>query len=221
MLTLLPSRLSFFNDTRNLLFYENETIKQQAKKELELYFNKIAQASFGDMCDFDMSTLSTPLSVYGETREHLVFKINDVLQSPRDQDLRNMRHHVHCQDLNGVIGYYPRVRQEINKDSMLNVHGHRERLNTNEMINKNTQVNLGGLSSINDFNKYQLDMLSYTYPYHMQIVNCMKPRDCQPIFRLPENKNTLEYKVSQFNLRHPLIQLRFNVHDSHHMPSCF
>ena len=33
--------------------------------------------------------------------------------------------------------------------------------------------------------------------------------------------DTLESKIKQFNLRHPLIQLRFNVHDCYHRPSCF
>ena len=48
-----------FNETYNVLFHENKTTRQEAK-ELELYFNKIAQARFGDMYDFDMSTASTP-----------------------------------------------------------------------------------------------------------------------------------------------------------------
>ena len=49
-----------FNNTHNLLFHENETIRQDTKKELELYFSKIAQSSFGDMYDFDTSTTSNP-----------------------------------------------------------------------------------------------------------------------------------------------------------------
>ena len=36
-----------------------------------------------------------------------------------------------------------------------------------------------------------------------------------------EDMNTLEYRVNQFNLRHPLIQLRFNVHDYNNRSSCF
>lgn len=32
-------------------------------------------------------------------------------------------------------------------------HDHRKGLNTHEMVYKNTQVVLGGMSSINDFNK--------------------------------------------------------------------
>ena len=83
-----------FNDTRNLLFDDNETIRQEAKKELELYFSKIAQSSFGDMYDFDMSIKSNLQSVCNPIREKPVFKINDVLQPPKDQYLRHMRHHV-------------------------------------------------------------------------------------------------------------------------------
>ena len=213
-----------FNDTRNLLFHENERIRQKSKKELELYFNKIAQSSFGDMYDFDLSTISTPPSDCEQNIEHSVLKVNDILQPPKDQDLRNMRHHIHCQDLNGVIGYYPQVCQvceEINVNSLGNKHDHHKGLNTDEMVYKNTQVTLGGMSSINHFNKNQLDMLAYTYPYDMQKSNDMKPRDCQSTFKEPENINTLEYRVTQFNLRHPLIQLKFNVHDYNHRPSCF
>ena len=66
------------------------------------------------MYDFDMSTTSNLQSVCNPIREKPVFKINDTLQPPKDQDLRHMRHHVHCQDLNREIGYYPQVCQEIN-----------------------------------------------------------------------------------------------------------
>lgn len=107
-----------FNDTRNLLFHENEIIRQNTKKELELYFNKIAQSSFGYMYDFDLSTISTPQSDYEQNREYSFFKVNDILQHSKDQDLRNTRHHVHCQDLNGVICYYPQVYEEININSL-------------------------------------------------------------------------------------------------------
>ena len=57
--------------------------------------------------------------------------------------------------------------------------GIKERINTNDIVKKNTQVTIGENSSINDFNKYQLDMLVYTYPYHMQKGDQMKPLDCQ------------------------------------------
>ena len=57
-----------FNDTRNLLFHDHQNIRQDAKKELELYFSKIAQSSFGDMYDFDILTTSNLQSVCNPIR---------------------------------------------------------------------------------------------------------------------------------------------------------
>ena len=44
---------------------------------------------------------------------------------------------------------------------------------------------------------------------------------CESTVKDPEDINTLEYRVNQFYLRHPLIQIRFNVHVYNHRPSCF
>ena len=49
----------------------------------------------------------------------------------------------------------------------------------------------------------------------------MKPHDCKSTVKESEDINSLEYRLNQFNLRHPLIQLRFNLHDYKHRPSCF
>ena len=40
-----------------------------------------------------------------------IYKFNDILKPPTDQALRNMRHHVHCKDLDGKVGYYPQLSQ--------------------------------------------------------------------------------------------------------------
>ena len=152
--SLISIWIENFNYTRNLLFHENETIRQKSKQELEFYFTKIAQSSFGDMYDFDTSTTSNPQSDCKEIKKQPVFKINDVFQAPKDQDLRHMRHHVQCQDLNGVIGYYPRVCQDITRNGPKNGIGQRQSLNTNDIVRKNTQVTIGENSSINYFNKY-------------------------------------------------------------------
>ena len=111
-----------FNETRNLLFHESKTIRQEAKKELELYFDKIAQATFGDMYDFDMSPTSTPQANCTQSKQRSASKFNDILLPPKDQELRNMRHHVHCHDLNGVIGYYPQLCQDVNIQSQGYIH---------------------------------------------------------------------------------------------------
>ena len=51
--------------------------------------------------------------------------------------------------------------------------------------------------------------------------NLMKPVDCRPLDEELKRFVTLEDTIRQFNLRHPLLQLRFNVHDCYHRPSCF
>ena len=55
----------------------------------------------------------------------------------------------------------------------------------------------------------------------MQESNNMKPPDCQAPINSVNSCDSLEYRIKQFNLRHPLIQLRFNIHDCYHRPSCF
>ena len=80
---------------------------------------------------------------------------------------------------------------------------------------------MGRDSSINHFSNHQLDILAYTFPYHMQNTDYMKPPDCHDSTSSLNASNSLENNIKQFNIRHPLIQLRFNVHDCYHRPSCF
>lgn len=80
------------------MFHEYENIRQQAKAELENYFQMIAQATFHDLYDIDATST---------TRSPIINKLHTLLKPPHDQDLRKIRHHMHCQDLHGVIGYYP------------------------------------------------------------------------------------------------------------------
>ena len=100
-------------------------------------------------------------------RESTASKFNDILLPLKDQELINMRYHVHYQDLNGLIGYYPQACQDINIKSQGHRHGCNKGLDTDQMVYKNTRVTLGGTISINDYNKNQLDTLTYTYPYNM------------------------------------------------------
>ena len=197
-----------FNTVRNLLFDNDDIIRQKAKSELESYFKKIAQVSFGDLFDFSKTFT-------GETNQ--IHNINDILIPPKDQDLRHMRHHIHCQDLHGVIGYYPLGNNICNQDGS----GQAEVIDSKFIVERNTQVVLGGDSSINHFTKHQLDILSYTFPYHMKGCNKMRPPDCYKPNDLQNQLDTLDDKIKQFNLRHPMIQLRFNIHDCYHRPSCF
>ena len=85
-----------FNKVRNDLFHENMDIRNMAREELRKYFDTIAQASLGDLYDHDTNL---------DTKLQGICKISDVLIPPKDQDLRHMRHHVHCQNHHGVVGY--------------------------------------------------------------------------------------------------------------------
>ena len=55
----------------------------------------------------------------------------------------------------------------------------------------------------------------------MKDSNLMKPKDCQSLNDILPNSLSLETAIKLFNLRHPLLQLRFNIHDCYHRPSCF
>ena len=82
--------------------------------------------------------------------------MDTILQPPMDQSLRDMRNHVHCQDLHGVIGYYPLHYN----DYSINQDIGQKRLNSDSVVQKNIQALLGCNSSINYFNKPQLDILA-------------------------------------------------------------
>ena len=69
-------------------FHYVEHISNKVKKDMVNYFQTIAQASFGVMLDFNKTSNYVPQSIH---------KLNDVLIPPRDQDLKHMRRHVHCQ----------------------------------------------------------------------------------------------------------------------------
>ena len=51
------------------------------------------------MYDFDMSPTSTPQANCTQSKQRSASKFNDILLPPKDQELRNMRHHVHCHEV--------------------------------------------------------------------------------------------------------------------------
>ena len=55
----------------------------------------------------------------------------------------------------------------------------------------------------------------------MHDTDSMKSFDCQHNKPQTAYLDNMEQKIKQFNIRHPLLQLRFNVHDCYHRPSCF
>ena len=128
-----------------------------------------------------------------------------------------MRHHVHCQNHHGVVGYYPQHNNvcSINEDVRAEI------MDSKNIVERHTQFHLGGESSISHFTKYQLDVLAYSFPHHMHDNDIMRPIDCQDSIGSISNRDTIDYIIKQFNLRNPLIQLRFNVRGCYHQPSYF
>ena len=55
----------------------------------------IAQASLGSLYE---------LHINSSQELPMVRNLNDILEPTDDQSLRNMRHHIHCLDLHGVVG---------------------------------------------------------------------------------------------------------------------
>ena len=55
---------------------------------------------------------------------------------------------------------------------------------------------MGKDSLINYFSNHQLDILAYTFPYHMQNTDCMKPSDCHDSISSLSEDNSLENKIN-------------------------
>ena len=198
-----------FHDVRDLMFHEDQSVADKARIILQQYFCNIAQSTFGDLFDFQTNDNSTDKSLC---------KLNNILKPPNDQDLRNMRHHIHCLDHEGKVGYYPKDCKQEGSKLISNI---QNGLDSTQIVQKNTRVALGGGTILNAFDKHQLDVLAYTYPYHM-IDNCGMHRNKSQLHDYsPIKIDSLESQIKKFNLRYPMLQLRFNVHAHEHRKSCF
>ena len=80
-----------FNKVQEAIFSKNQTVQEAAKTELEDYFKLISEATLGDLDFTDIS--------------NNVKSLNNTLESPEDQHLRNMRHKIHCRTMQGFVGY--------------------------------------------------------------------------------------------------------------------
>ena len=84
-----------FNTIRNLIYHENEKLRLLAIQRLERYFDRIAQATLGEL------HISRKENSTGKT---LLYKSCDVISPPSDKELRLMRHHIHCKEYHGKTG---------------------------------------------------------------------------------------------------------------------
>jgi len=191
-----------FNKVRRLLFNSNQEVARKAQQELELYFDKISQATLGDLVTVERN-INSPVPTMNP--------LSQVLHPPNDQTIRDMRHHMHCKELHGIVGY-------ISKEASTIQHCipccEKKGFNSEEIVKENTSSLIPPNSILANFNKTQLDALAYTYPFHMNEHDSMKPTDCR--VQNTHQESRLEDIINQFNVQHPLLQLRFNIHDHQH-----
>ena len=131
---------------------------------------------------------------------------------PDKQTVRNMRHYKHCKDLKGTIGSFS-FQNEISVDNMTRVHDDISDNDSNimnfsptDLVRLNTQKAMNDKSNAFVESKAQLDMLSYTYPFHMNKSPSLRPSDCrlQPNGSRCTYVNDINEKLNQFHIRFPL-----------------
>ena len=87
------------------------------------------------------------------------------MEPPEDQELRLMRHHNHCKEYHGKVGV---LSEEIYKNLFPCVVPNERAVNGSQLVEMNTQARVQNDDNSHRFTKPQLDMLAYTFPYHMQ-----------------------------------------------------
>ena len=190
-----------FNILRELLFHKDNDVREKARTELTRYFELVSQASLGDLI-FTSSSVVT-----GTTQ---TTSPNNILSGVCKQNIRDMRHHIHSQKLGGKIA------QSVTDSQVDKFTGNTKHSST-DLVQNNTCTLLPPSNSMDVTNRNQLDIFSYTYPYHAIDNRNMFPQDCSQ----GQSDLNITNILNTFKLRYPLLQLRFNVHDSEHRPSCF
>ena len=125
-------------------------------KNSKVIFRKFLKQIWGDLL---ISIKSTT------TSESLLYRPNDVVEPPEDQELRLMRHHNHCKEYHGKVGV---LSEEIYKNLFPCVVPNERAVNGSQLVEMNTQARVQNDDNSHRFTKPQLDMLAYTFPYHMQ-----------------------------------------------------
>ena len=202
-----------FNAVRDFLFDEDAAVKTSARETLTDYFKKIATASLGEL-DINSNHITT-----SPRRRAICQSPNDMYNSPEDQTIRNMRHHVHCKDHGGIVAIEKSSQEtEVQTDSNETTTSSVNEFTTPELIWMNTRNRVRDQSSSLGQKNEQLDCLSYSFAYHMKQSESMLPFNDN----VKQRRNNINDIVRKdYKLRFPLLQLRFNYHDHMHRKSCF
>ena len=92
---------------------------------------------------------------------------------------------------------------------------------TEQLVQHHVNVSMNKESTLNKFSPEQIDILAYRFPYDMLNNINMQLNNNTQLEISQEDIGSLEDRINQFNIRYPMLQLRFNVHDWIHRPSCF
>ena len=215
------------------MFDKDHVLRHDARKEMLKYYQRIGQATLGDLDIYIPNKLNIDAEIdtnnhnFDESRcdPNIIFEGTQ----PDKQTVRNMRHYKHCKDLKGTIGSFC-FQKELSGENMTRVHDDISDNDSNimnfsptDLVRLNTQKAMNDKSNAFVESKAQLDMLSYTYPFHMNKNPSLRPADCR--FQTNNSKctfvNEINEKLNQFHIRFPLFQLRYNYHDCNHRKSCF
>ena len=187
------------------MFHDDDAIRKKARYELITYFTKVSQATLGDLTisqtNLDSNKISTSTP-------------NTSLKAVCKQDIRDMRHHIHSQKLGGVVAV---TQNERTIDTLTKS----KKFNTLDLVENHTNTVLSSSSEIDIYQQSQLDILAYSYPYHSLDHTNMHPSDCILPSENAATTNDLDSLLHTFKIRYPLLQLKFNIHDYSHRPSCF
>ena len=223
--------IKYFNIVRDLLYHSDMEVQIEAKKRLVHYFEKIGQATLGDLV----------VTVPDDNGNMISSSPNTSLKAPTDQDIREMRHHVYCKQHDGAVGYHvpfiqaPSTPHYIPRDPQpVNPSPNALRINTlstlpsthpftspftttatprgnpysvTDIVESNTRYCLPCNVSNKSFTDTEIDRLAYMMPYHMKQNPNLRPSDCRDSTISYQTQSPLEQALLSYELRNPLFQL--------------
>ena len=91
-----------------------------------------------------------------------------------------MRRHVHCQDLNRVIGYYPQICQHMNNDSLVIIFWASKNLPTKEESQwQGRTIGLNSLFAISDSSGMVSNLMESSHLFNLD--NVIKEHDTRTL----------------------------------------
>ena len=180
---------------RNLLFSDDDDIRDKAKNEIIRYVDKVMCSSYGSL-NISLDTNDMEVNECGQA--------NDILTSVSNQKLRNMRHKDLCLEENGIIASCNATGTELTTSGIVN--------NALQQWYKFSKDEMNLLSHFPMIKERQ-DIYCMRSIYDISSKSwCENSSD--------QNLGTLDF-TKIVGCRNTLLNLRFNEHDYFHRASCF